>query len=56
MNIFPVLIAVLVISAFGWLGGWVAKQHGRDESEGRLLGAFLGPMGVLIEALLPAKG
>lgn len=47
--------ALFLISVYAiWipLGGYVAKQKRRNVTEGVLLG-FLGPFGVLIEALLP---
>jgi hypothetical protein len=39
---------------FGALGSWVATQKNRDGGEGAVLGFLFGPLGVLIEALLPA--
>ena len=47
-----VLVAVLV---FGGLGVWVASVKHRSSSEGALLGGLLGPLGVIIEALLPSQ-
>jgi uncharacterized membrane protein YeaQ/YmgE (transglycosylase-associated protein family) len=47
------LAVVIGIVIFGLLGGWVAGEKHRHEGEGFLLGFFLGPYGVLIEALLP---
>ena len=47
------IVAIINVLAFGWLGSYVASQCGRDPSEGALFGALLGPVGVLIVALLP---
>lgn len=43
----------------GWglmalLGGYVASQKGRSDWEGIGLGLLFGPLGVLVEALLPS--
>src|SRR3974377_1465552 len=38
---------------FGGLGGWIADQKSRDAGEGACLGFVFGPLGVLIEGLLP---
>ncbi|RLS37212.1 MAG: hypothetical protein DWH81_11455 [Planctomycetota bacterium] len=49
--------AVLILLLYGvWIviGGYVAQQKRRSVKEGALLGC-LGPVGVLIEALLPTK-
>ena len=37
----------------GCIGVYVAEKKGREEIEGFLLGAFLGPIGCIIEGLLP---
>lgn len=49
-------IAVLGAAAlvFGLFGAWVADQRGRSPLEGLVVGALFGPLGVLVEALLPA--
>jgi hypothetical protein len=39
----------------GLLSAWVASQKNRDSSEGFLLGALFGPLGVLVEGLLPTQ-
>lgn len=50
------LSGVLVIAAvFGTLGRWVAMQHGRSGLEGAVLGILFGPLGIIVEALLPSK-
>ena len=51
-----VLTIVLVVglpAVFAFLGDWVAEQKHRRKPEGFFLGLFLGPYGVLLEALLP---
>jgi hypothetical protein len=49
------VIGVLLIFAFvfGSLGNWIACQKNRDGGEGFLLGCLFGPLGVIIEAVLP---
>ena len=37
----------------GFLGSYVAKERGRSNTEGFLLGFFFSLLGVLIEVLLP---
>ena len=37
------------------IGAYIANQKGRSMAEGLVLGLLLGFIGVLIEALLPAK-
>jgi hypothetical protein len=48
LTILAVWLALAVLSA------WVAGQKHRSEGEGFVLGALFGPLGVLVEALLPA--
>jgi hypothetical protein len=45
---------VAVAVAMGLLGLWVAAQKRRSPAEGCILGLCFGPLGVLIEALLPS--
>lgn len=40
---------------FGVLGAWVAGNKRRSGGEGLALGCLLGPLGVIIEALLPTQ-
>lgn len=40
---------------FGALGSYIADQKGRSTVEGTLFGVFLGPIGLLIVAALPAQ-
>jgi hypothetical protein len=47
-----ILIGVLAF-AFGGLGAFIAVQKRRDAYEGLIVGALFGPLGVLVEALLP---
>jgi hypothetical protein len=52
----PVDWAIVIIvgwTALAFLGGWVANQKGRDPGEGVLLGILFGPLGVVVEGLLP---
>lgn len=47
--------AVIIASLFSLVGGWIAVQRSRLPEEGVLLGFFLGPVGILVEALLPGR-
>lgn len=38
---------------WGGFGAYVANQKGRSEGEGMIFGALLGPIGLLIVAILP---
>jgi uncharacterized membrane protein len=38
---------------FGGLGAWIADHKDRRRGEGLILGVLFGPLGVLVEALLP---
>lgn len=53
MEIGIYIIVGLIISAL--LGNYIAKQKGRDTTEGVLFGLFLGILGLIILALLPNK-
>jgi|GEM_PF-5937317 len=44
---------LLLWLALGASGSWVAAQKGRSPGEGFTLGCLLGPIGVLVEAMLP---
>lgn len=46
---------VVTCSIFGFVGIWIATQKNRDSGEGFFLGFLLGPIGLLIEAMLPTK-
>jgi hypothetical protein len=49
------LIGLTIVAAlFGGLGAYVATQKRRPLEEGLILGALFGPLGCLIEALLPS--
>jgi hypothetical protein len=50
-----IFAAVLWVVLFGWLGAWVASQCGRSPGEGFKLGVVFGPLGAIIEALLPRR-
>ncbi len=47
-------VAVVAVS-MSLFGLWIASQKGRAPTEGLVLGLFFGPLGVLVEALLPAR-
>jgi hypothetical protein len=49
-----VFVGILAV-AMGGLGAWIASQKQRDPSEGFILGLLFGPLGCLIEALLPSR-
>lgn len=44
---------ILILCLFSGLGAWIADQKHRDQAEGLLLGLLFGPLGCLIEAMLP---
>lgn len=49
-----VLTAWLASAAiFGLFGAWIATQRDRPGGEGFILGAIFGPLGVIVEVLLP---
>jgi len=55
MMSFTIGVAAFVVWAvFVFLGGWVAKSKGRSVWEGCLLAGIFGPIGVLIEGLMPS--
>jgi hypothetical protein len=50
----PIVITALVVEiVMGSFGAWVAIQKRREPSEGFVLGLLFGPLGVLVEAMLP---
>ena len=48
-------IAIVAAAIFGLIGRYVAKEKNRDVAEGFIGGFFLGPIGIIIVALLPNK-
>jgi hypothetical protein len=53
MGLVALLVLVLVLLLLAVLGGWVAAQRDRSIVEGLILGLLYGPLGVIVEALLP---
>jgi len=47
------VVAFVAGLLFGLINAYIASAKGRGSGEGFLLGAFLGPFGLLIEVLLP---
>jgi hypothetical protein len=47
------IVAFIALLVFGLFGAWVAEEKGRSGIEGFFLGLLFGPLGVLVEALLP---
>src|SRR5688572_3265146 len=52
------LWAIVVVGwlAMGAVGSYVARQKGRASGEGFLFGVLLGPLGVIVEGVLPTVG
>jgi flagellar biosynthesis GTPase FlhF len=48
-----ILFSIADAFVMGTLGFWLAGEKGRSELEGLILGFLFGPLGVLIEGLLP---
>jgi len=48
-----VLVAVVLALLCAGIGSYISYQKGRSEAEGALFGFFLGPLGLLIAAMLP---
>ncbi len=46
-----VIVAAFIV--FGFFGAWVASQKHRGICEGFTLGLVFGPLGVIVEAVLP---
>lgn len=52
MEIFLTVWAGVAV-AFSLFGGWIASQKRRSIEEGMLIGGLFGPIGVIVESLLP---
>lgn len=48
-------VLIVVWIAMGCLAAWIAAQKKRAPVEGFLLGLVFGPLGVIVEALLPSQ-
>jgi hypothetical protein len=53
--VFWLVFWLVVGTIFGAFGAWIAVQKRREPVEGLVLGALFGPLGCLVEAVLPAK-
>lgn len=51
--LFVLFVLVVVAVIFGALGGYVAREKCRPLSEGWTLGILFGPLGAIVEGLLP---
>jgi hypothetical protein len=51
--VFTFLGVIVYLVIFGSFGAWVAGQKYRESVEGFLLGVLFGPLGVIVEGLLP---
>jgi hypothetical protein len=54
----PVTLAIVIVIVAGlaillMLGAYIAGQKGRPATEGMFLALLLGPLGLIIEGLLP---
>ena len=47
------IFCILIWACFGGLSVWIASQKGRSAGEGFVLGFAFGPLGVIVESLLP---
>lgn len=47
------LIGSMLAIVCSFVAAWVAGEKGRPGREGAMLGFWLGPLGLLVEALLP---
>lgn len=48
-----ILIGLMLAVVCSFVARYVAQQKGRSPSEGAMMGFWLGPLGLLVEALLP---
>jgi hypothetical protein len=50
-----IFVIIVSCAVFGATGYWVAGVKRRSTDEGMWLGVLLGPLGVIIETLLPTQ-
>ncbi len=48
-------VLIVIWIAMGFLAAWIAAQKKRGPAEGFILGFVFGPLGVIVEALLPSQ-
>ena len=50
-----IIIGLIIWIIMVWVGGSISHGKGRSKNEGQALGCLLGPLGVIIAAVMPAK-
>jgi len=50
-----IVAAIVVCFGLGGVGAWISGEKGRAAEEGFFLGLLLGPLGLVIAAVLPVK-
>lgn len=54
LSVGSIIVGLCIVAVFIVGGAWVASQKGRRKWEGALLAFFFGPVGLIVEALLPS--
>lgn len=49
-------IIIILWLVFAAVGAWISSQKGRSAAEGVILSLLLGPIGLVIAAVLPGQG